>query len=211
MSDKTIRIDARLPLALLCAIKQQDTPPQLMPDENPRAFFPTRLGLSGVIDEQIRQFKWLVRRGRRVDPQQVEALLELVARRDDASDIFTNAGGQLAASHFSGIVGSLRRLKRRLPRPLRWRAAVRALRSTHGSFLIASDLSVQSDPLAIRATDALTARVGGYTGACKLYGSMATSLMEMLRLGPVQVTHSECQRHGAEQCVWRIESIETAS
>ncbi|HSG82563.1 MAG TPA: hypothetical protein VLC48_09950, partial [Gemmatimonadota bacterium] len=171
MSEKAPQIDARLPLALLCAIKQQDTPPQLMPDENPRAFFPNRLGLSGVIDVQIRQFKRLARLARRVDLAQVEALFELAVRRNDASEVLTDAGQRLAAFHFSGPVGTFRRLKRRLPRRLRRRAAVRALRSTHDAFLIASDLSVHGDPLTIQATDALTARVGEYTGACKLYGS----------------------------------------
>jgi hypothetical protein len=205
MSDRATQIDARLPLALLSAIKQQDTPHQLMPDENPRAFFPNRLGLSGVIDVQIRQFKRLARLARRVDLPQVEALLELAARRSDASAVLTDAGQRLAAFHFSGPIGTLRRLKRHLPRRLRRRAAVRALRSAHDAFLIAADLSVHSDPLSIHATDALTARVGEYTGSCKLYGSMAASLMDHLGLGPAQVTHSQCQRHGAERCVWTIE------
>ena len=205
MSETAERIDARLPLALLRAIQQQDTPPGLMPDENPRHFFPHRLGLSGVVDVQISEFRRLARLRRRVDQNRVEALLELVARRSDASDVFTDAGHQLARYHFSGPVGAFRRLRRRLPRALRRRAAIRALRKAHQAFLVATQSSIQTDPIEIHATDALTARVGEYGGACKMYGSLSVGLLEASGFGPVRVTHSECQRLGARKCVWVVE------
>ena len=44
MNDSLGRVDARLPLALLQALQQQDEPVELMPDENPGAFFPNRRG-----------------------------------------------------------------------------------------------------------------------------------------------------------------------
>ncbi len=208
MSETEGRIDARLPLALLCAVKEQDTPPELLPDENPHAFFPNRLGLSSVIDVQIQQFKRLARLRRRVDQAEVEALLELVARRSDASDVFTDAGRRLAGYHFAGAIGTFRRLNRRLPRRLRRRAAIRALRKAHDAFLVAADLSIQTDPIEFHATDVLTARVGEYAGACKLYGSLTARLLEMSGLGPARVSHPECQRHGAERCLWIVEDGE---
>jgi predicted hydrocarbon binding protein len=205
MSEATGRIDARLPLALLRAIQQQDTPPQLMPEENPQQFFPHRLGLSGVVDVQISEFRRLARLRRSVDQKRVEALLELIARRSDASDVFTDAGRQLARYHFSGPLGAFRRLRRRLPQAFRRRAALKALRKVHHAFLVASQSSVQNDPIEIHATDALTARVGEYGGACKMYGSLAAGLLEASGVGPVRVTHSECQRLGARKCVWVVE------
>ena len=57
----------------------------------------------------------------------------------------------------------------------------------------------------IRATDALTAQVGEYSAACKLYGSLAASLLELSGLGKTTVAHPECQRRGDERCVWRVE------
>jgi hypothetical protein len=205
MSETDGKIDARLPLALLCAVQQQDTPPELLPDENPHAFFPNRLGLSGVIDVQIRQYKRLARLRRRIDRAEVEALLELVARRSDASDVFTDAGRRLAGFHFAGAIGTFRRLNRRLPRTLRRRAAIRALRKAHNTFLIADDLSVQDDPIEFHATDVLTARVGDFVGACRMYGSLTARLLELSGLGAVQVSHVECQRHGAPRCLWVVE------
>ncbi len=198
-------IDARLPLALLQAVQQQDTPPELMPDEHPHSFFPHRLGLSDVIEEQIRQFRRLARQRRRVAETEVVALLELIARRSDAGAVFTAAGRELAGLFFSGPRGVLRRAARRLPLPLRERAAHRTLRTAHGTYLIAADKAIETEPLEIRATDALTARVGDYSAACKLYSSLAANLLELSGLGVTTVTHPECQRRGDDACVWRVE------
>ncbi|UCC71164.1 MAG: hypothetical protein JSV86_12300 [Gemmatimonadota bacterium] len=206
MNPPNREVDARLPLALLRAMQRQDTPPELMPDEHPRSFFPHRLGLSDVVAEQIRRFRRSARLRRRVGEAQVEALLELIARRSDADAVFSAAGRELAGLHFSGPAGIFRRLTKRLPQPLRRRAALRTLRTAHGAYLIAADKHlVKTAPLEIRATDPVTARIGEYGAACKLYGSLAASLLELSGLGQTTVSHTECQRRGDERCVWRVE------
>jgi predicted hydrocarbon binding protein len=92
-----------------------------------------------------------------------------------------------------------------LPLRLRERAAHRTLRTAHGTYLIAAEKAVEIKPLEIRATDALTARVGDYSAACKLYGSLAASLLELSGLGRTTVAHTQCQRRGDDACVWRVE------
>ena len=196
------RVDARLPLALLQALQQQDEPVELMPNENPSAFFPNRLGLSGVIEEQVREFRRLARSRRPVAVDQVEALIELISRRRDSAAIFVAAGRELAGLHFEGLAGKFRRFVRRLPGPIKRRAAVRTLRTANGA-LVASGLTVERAPLEIRATDALTARVSGAGVACQLYASLASSLLERSGAGPFIVTHPECQGRGDPHCVWR--------
>jgi hypothetical protein len=204
MSPRNRNIDARLPLALLHAMRQQDTPPELMPDEHPRSFFPHRLGLSGVVEDQIRQFQRLARQRRRVTEAEVVALFQLIARRPDAGAVFTAAGRELAGLYFAGPRGLLRRIARRLPLPLRERAALRTLRAAHATYLIAADKTVATKPLEIRATDALTATVGEYSAACKLYSSLSASLLELSGLGVTTVAHPECQRRGDSRCLWRV-------
>ena len=201
----TRSIDAGLPLALLQAVKRQDAPTELMPDEHPPSFFPHRLGLSRVVEDQIRQFRRLARRRRGVAEAEVVALVELISRRSDAGAVFTAAGRELAGLCFSGPKGLLRRIARRLPLRLRQRAALRTLRSAHSTYLVAAEAAVETEPIEIRATDALTARVGEYGAACKLYGSLAANLLELSGLGATTVAHPECQRHGDERCVWRVE------
>lgn len=205
MNDIDSRVDARLPLALLRALKQQDTPPELLPEEDAGSFFPTRLGLSGVIEIQIRQFRRLARARRRIELAQLESLLTLISRRPDAGEVLTAAGRELATYHFSGLFGSIRRLLRRFPRPLQRRAARRAIQSAQDDFLIAADSSVQASPLELHAVEPLTARVGEYGAACKLYESMVGELVDRIGLGPARVTHTECHRYGHERCVWVVE------
>ena len=206
--ERAKRIDARLPLALLRAMQHQDTPPELMPNEPVSAFFPQRFGLSGVVEEQIRYFERLSRGRRRVDEAQVQALLELVSRRSDAGAVLESAGRELAKLHFTGPFGRLRRWRRRLPRPFRRRAAARSLRALHGNFFVAAALSVETGSLEIQATDALTARVGESGAACRLYGSLAASLLELSGLGRLAVVHSQCQRRGEPRCIWQVEEQE---
>ncbi len=211
MASTPARVDARVPLALLQALQQQDVPPEPQPEENIVALFPHRLGLSGIIEVQVREFRRLARSRGFVAEERVRALLELIARRADAGAVFTAAGRELAACHFSGLSGTLRRVARRLPRPLRRRAALRTLRSARGVFLVAGELSFARDPLEIRATDALTARTRNHGGACRLYASLAAALLELSGLGEVTVAHPECQRRGDEHCVWRVENNGSAS
>jgi hypothetical protein len=184
-------------------MQQQDAPAELMPNEHPGALFPQRLGLSGVIEGQVREYGRLARSGRRVDEEQVEALLELISKRRDAAAIFTAAGHELADLHFEGLRGAVRRLSRRLPGPLRRRAAVRSLRAANDAFLVASDVAVKRKPLEIRATNTLTARVSGAGSACQIYAALASSLIDLGGAGPAAIVHSECQGRGDRCCVWQ--------
>ncbi len=199
-----LAIDARLPLALLRALQQRDTPPELLPDEVPAAIFPNRLGLSGVIEERVRRFEQLARGRKRVEASEVTSLLELIARRADAGAVLAAAGVALAELHFKRV-GLRRRIARRLPRRLRLRAAVRELRKAHRKFMIAADLKIRRKPLEFRATDPLTARVGDYGGACRLYSALAARVLELSGLAGPTVDHTECQRLGDPCCVWRVE------
>jgi predicted hydrocarbon binding protein len=65
---------------------------------------------------------------------------------------------------------------------------------------------VDADPLEIRAVGALTARVGEYGGACRLYTGLTAGLLEMSGLDGATVAHPECERRGDPRCVWRVES-----
>ena len=52
-------------LRLLEAIKAQDSPPEVFEDEDPTVTMPRRLGLSNVVERQIRTYRHFVRRGTR--------------------------------------------------------------------------------------------------------------------------------------------------
>lgn len=198
-------VDARLPLVLLQVIQRQDTPPELLPEEDAGSLFPQRLGLSGVVERQIRVFSRLARQRRGVEESQVAGLLELIVRRPDADEIFEAAGKTLAGFQLSGTTGWLLRFSRHLPQAMQQRAVMRAIRGVHGTILIADDLEIDAGPIEIRATDPLTVRVQADRTACTLYGSLAGGLLELSGSAPTAVLHPACQGRGDERCVWRIE------
>ena len=202
------RVDAVLPLTLWKTVRTHDTPAELLPDEKLEMFFPTRLGLSGVVEEQIRHFDRLARRRRRVDSSEVAALLELIARRPDAEAIFESAGRELARQRFNGPLGRARALTKRLPHTFRKWATARGLRAAHGNVLIAESLVVGSSPMEMRATDTLTAQANAAGKACLLYSALASTLAELNGAGPMQAIHSRCQARGDDSCVWELKSDE---
>lgn len=199
--------DARLPLALLRAVRQRDMPPELLPDEDLEVSFPQRFGLSGVVDRQIQEFGRLARRGRRVDLPQIEALLRLIARRPDAEHVFDAAGRNLAENAVGGW-GRMRELARHLPESLRYRVAARTLRSSLGDVLIAGQAMVVPSPFELKADDSLTARIDPEGRACRLYGAMTGRVVEIHGLEGGAVVHPECEARGDEACVWRLTVVE---
>jgi len=199
------RVDARLPLALLRAVRQQDTPVELLPDEPASSFFPQRLGLSDVVEDQIRQFEEMARRRRPVDEARVAALLELIVRRVDAAAVLGAAGKGLGRRVVEGRSRLMRGLSRRLPVALRRRAVARTLDAALPGLLGGSDVRVSNSPLEVRARDALTARIGSYGGACQLFSSAIATAVSLYGVSG-QVIHAGCQRHGDEACVWRLEA-----
>ncbi len=198
------QVDAALPLILLRSVRLQDTPDELLPDENLEQFFPHRLGLSGVVEDQIRHFERLARKRRRVDRSQVEALLLLICRRPDAESVFGSAGRELARLRFRGPIGQVRKLNRHLPQWLQGRATARGLRAAHGNTLIANTLDISSSPLEMRMTGALTAAVESDSKACSLYTAMTAALAELNGAAAVQVEHTSCEAQGDEACQWSI-------
>lgn len=96
------RVHARVALALLEALQRQDLPEEVLVDENVSLTLPRRLGLSHVVDAQVRRYREEVRRNRRVPETEVADLIRLAARRPDAPDLFEQVGRSLALPLRSG-------------------------------------------------------------------------------------------------------------
>lgn len=71
-------------------------------DENLSVTLPRRLGLSHVVDAQVRRYREDARRNRRVPEPEVVDLIRLVARRPDARDVFHRVGRSLGGTLRSG-------------------------------------------------------------------------------------------------------------
>jgi hypothetical protein len=116
-------VDARLPLALLEAVKAIDTPEAELGAELVHELRNKRLGLSDTVLQQIRRYQDAVRRQQRVSFDEVIALARLIGRRPDADLAFRESGRRWARAQIATI-GSTRRnaapsLPALLGRPLR--------------------------------------------------------------------------------------------
>jgi hypothetical protein len=89
-------IHASVALALLESVKVLDRPEELLIDEDVTVTMPRRLGLSQVVDAEVRRLQQLARRGGRLDLDTWAGLIGLVERRPDAPAVGRRAGSDLA-------------------------------------------------------------------------------------------------------------------
>ena len=186
---------ALVALRLLEAMRAQDVPPELLEEEDTAVTLPRRLGLSDVVDRQIRSFRKDARRGVRLSDAEIQDLFRLVIRRPDGGDIFANVGRSLAGRPG----GSWRRLlPRRMAMALARARVRRRLKSLfgrriggfgRGGFVIEgrSLLFIEADP-------------GGE--ACALVTGLCEAAIEQATGRRAVVTHSLCQSRGDALCRW---------
>lgn len=179
-----------VPLAVLEAVKNLDTPVEDGLTEFAEELLVKRLGLSATVTMQLAEFEQLVRKDARVEPAHVEALLRLVGRRPDADLVFADAG---------------RRAARRAVKRMSWmsrrfghRAARRAARAVLGADLSREQrlpVARVSDPIAIQATPD--------GAACGFYGAALVELLRLLVGYEGAMVHVDCRARGGAACEWR--------
>ena len=186
-------IHSIVPLTVLEAVKNLDTPVEDGLTEFAEELLVKRLGLSPTVAMQLAEYEQLVRRDARVDAAHVEALLRLVGRRPDADLVFADAGRRAA-----------RRAVRRVFGPLRLFghfAARRAARAVLGADLIRErhvPVARVADPIAINATPD--------GAACGFYGAALAELLRLLVGYEGAMLHTACRATGAAACEWRAAS-----
>jgi hypothetical protein len=187
-----------VPLALLEAVRNLDTPVEDGLSEFADELLSKRLGLSRTVAMQLEQYDTLARRGARVEPSHVEALLRLVGRRPDADLVFADAGRRAARRAARQLSVVSRMAARAAPRGLGYFAARRAARRVLGG-----DLRRESAiPVArIVATLAINATPDG--SACGFYGAAFTELLRLLVGYEGAMMHVACRATGGDRCEWR--------
>lgn len=190
------RVQALVALRLLEMLRDQDVPPEILEDEDTSVTLPRRLGLSDVVDRQIRSYKTDVRRRMRLTDSEVQDLFRLVIRRPDAEEIFFKAGRTLAVEQDSG--GWRRLLPRRLAFALARRRVGRRLRALFGRRMGGfgrGHFSVEG-----RALFFIEADPGG--AACFLMSGLCQAVLEQTTGRAVRVSHVHCQSRGDALCRW---------
>jgi len=179
-----------VPLAVLEAVKNLDTPVEDGLSEFAEELLVKRLGLSPTVQMQLAEFEQLVRKDARVEPSHVEALLRLVGRRPDADLVFADAGRRAA-----------RRAVKRMSALFRLfghagaRRAARAVLGADLGFEQRLPVARVSDPIAIQATPD--------GAACGFYGAGLVELLRLLVGYEGAMVHVDCRARGSSRCEWR--------
>ena len=179
-----------VPLAVLEAVKNLDTPVEDGLAEFADELLVKRLGLSPTVQMQLTEFEELVRKDARVDDSHVEALLRLVGRRPDADLVFADAGRRAARRAVKRMFA--------ISRVFGHAAARRAARAVLGAELAwdhRMPVARVSDPIAIQATPD--------GAACGFYGAGLVELLRLLVGYEGAMLHVACRARGGTGCEWR--------
>jgi hypothetical protein len=196
-------VDALLPLSLLEAVRNVDTP-QDLESEFVDELRNKRLGLSDTVYLQIRRYADAVRKNQRTAQEESVALAKLIGRRPDAEAVFRAAGRYLARESYGTINAPMRKLIRILPsviaRPLAFRRARKiATRYANGTMRRVGGYVLLDVPRSVTLNTA-----PGSIG-CAYYESMLRELLRLLIGGVGSVDHVRCAARSEGTCEWRAD------
>ena len=195
-------VPALVPLSLLEAIRNLDTPVEDGLDELAEEIAVRRLGLSPTVAAQIHRYRQAVERDGAVDLDEVLSVLRLVGRRADAPLVFADAGRRAARYATRAHARPAWMLSRvsvgGLPRRLAHRSAAHLSRRAFGG-----ELSATADGVEVRIPEPLSFRAVPDGSACAFYGSAFGELLRRMTGFEGAMLHERCRASGHDACVWR--------
>ena len=190
------RVSALVALTFLEVIQASDRPFEVFEEEDTSITMPRRLGLSGVVERRIRNYKEENRKGRKISDEEFNDLVKLVVRRPDARAVFLECGARLAGKpprqprlgpREPGLALAQPRVRTRRKGPCGPRLGVFAA----GAFGLdgVSIVFIQSDS-------------GG--DACSLVSGLCSAMLSGSIKDPPTVGHISCEARGDAYCRWGI-------
>ncbi|HET6836866.1 MAG TPA: hypothetical protein VFH24_02420 [Gemmatimonadales bacterium] len=195
-------VPALIPLSLLEAIRNLDTPVEDGLEELAEEIVVRRLGLSPTVAAQIQRYRQAAERGGAVELDETISVLRLIGRRVDAPLVFADAGRRAARHAAKGRGRSSRTLAWVSPvgvaQRLALRSAARLARAVFGG-----ELKSRPDDVEVRMTASLSIEALPTGEACVFYGAVYQELLRALTGFEGALLHEQCRSRGEEACVWR--------
>jgi hypothetical protein len=195
-------VPALIPLSLLEAIRNLDTPVEDGLEELAEEIAVRRLGLSPTVAAQIQRYRQAADRGGSVETEETISVLRLVGRRADARLVFADAGRRAARYAARGGGGPSRTLVMvspgRVARRLALRSAARLSRVIFGG-----ELKPRPENVEVRMQAPLSIEALPTGEACGFYGAVYQELLRTLTGFEGALIHEQCRSRGEDACVWR--------
>ena len=200
-------VPAVIPLSLLEAIRNLDTPVEDGLDELAEEIVVRRLGLSPTVAAQIQRYKQAADRDGAVDLDEAISVLRLVGRRADAPLVFADAGrraARYAARAHARPTWTLARMTAGgVTRRLAHRSAGHLARRSFGG-----ELRPVPEGIEVRMAEPLSFRALPDGSACAFYGSAYGELLRRMTGFEGAMLHERCRGRGADACVWHTAAAE---
>lgn len=197
-------VDALLPLSLLQAVRNVDTPNDQLDAEYVDELRNKRLGLSDTIYAQIKRHTEAAKRGHRTGQDESVALAKLIGRRPDAEAVFRSAGRFMARQSYRTISPVTRKMMRLLPSALARPMAFRHTRKIALRYLNGNVRRVGSF-LLIEVPRSITLGTAPGEIGCMYYEASLRELL-LLLIGSIGVVeHVRCVGRGEGACEWRAD------
>lgn len=195
---------AVLPLSLLEAVRNLDTPVddglELLADD----IVARRLGLSNTVAAQIARYRHAAGRSGTVADDELVSVLRLVGRRPDAALVFADAGRRAARYAIQASGRSTRALVRASPRFLGRRLASRAVCRLARAYF-RGQVTPDGTDAVVRMTRPLSMNAMPDGAACVFYGAAYGELFRSLADFEGTLLHERCEGRGDPECAWRTE------
>ncbi len=197
-------VDAIVPLSLLEAIRNLDTPlDDGLAAELASETIAKRLGLSTTVAAQIERYREMVERRDRVPVEDVTQVFRLVGRRPDATLVYSDAGRRAARYAARGTARPLGMLRVVLPRSMRRRLGVERARKLANRVFLVDLVNDPSSGIGVRLTDTLATRTGFEGNGCYFYTALLAELLRVTSGFEGSMVHERCISRGDDSCRWR--------
>jgi hypothetical protein len=196
----SLPIPAILPLSLLEAIRNLDTPVEDGLEVLAKEMVARRLGLSDTVAAQIERYRDAAERDGTVTDDELVSVLRLVGRRPDAPLVFADAGRRAARYVVRGS-GS-RALVKVSPSALGQRLSRRAARRLAAA-CFRGELTAKGSDLEVRMLRPPSVSAMSDGSACAFYGAAYGELLRSLIGFEGTMVHECCEGRGDPACLWR--------
>jgi hypothetical protein len=188
-------VSALIPLSLLEALRNLDTPVEDGMDELAEEIVVRRLGLSPTVAAQIQRYRQTADRGGAVDTDEVLSVLRL------------DAGRRAARYAARGRGGPSRTLARMSPTRVAQRLALRSV-ARLAQTVFDGEVSERERAVEVRMSAPLSIVAAPTGEACLFYGSAYMELLRTLSGFEGALLHEDCLSRGGTMCLWRTATAE---
>jgi hypothetical protein len=200
-------VPAILPLSLLEAVQNIDTPPDDGLGALEHELAAKRLGLSPTVAAQVARYRERAAQGDDVGAEEALAVFRLVGRRPDAALVYADAGRRAARFAARQLGSGSRALAAATPGRVGAALSLRLACRLARRWLLA-DLRPSEGLARCEMDDSLAMQARDDGAACAFHTAALAELLRQVAEFEGAVIHPSCKGRGDRSCVWRATASE---